>query len=230
MNITDKSCMIYSDKKSNFAKVMRMSTKKLFFVIFLFEISFQETGICQNETNAAFKISTAGSDRQLKINRDTLLKGSSEQIRVDAASEMLFSTNPVSRKILIETLRQSENSHARTAVCKSLSLARASQLQIKNKDDFIEPLIDILKTETDLALAKQLCQAMLIFEYEQIKTPLDKLFADPDMIVAAKINAIEMLKAQPDMKAIFKLIELTNDEDSLQRCLVQDNTHQAIQV
>lgn len=97
----------------------------------------------------AEEVAEAELSRQLKINRDTLLKGSSERIRVDSATVMLFSEDPMARKVLLEALRQTEVVAARMAICKSLSQARTEQKQIRNKEEFIEPLFEILNNETD---------------------------------------------------------------------------------
>jgi len=157
-------------------------------------------------------IAEAELGKQLKINRDALFKGSSEQIRIDAAAVMLFSEDPLARKILLDALKQSENIAARMAVCKALSQARAEQKPIKHKENFIPPLFYILNTEVD-ASAKLAAEAILIFEYEQISKPLERMVADPSLLVRARLNAIYALRLQPDMRAIFKLIELLDDSE-----------------
>ncbi|MHC4720855.1 MAG: hypothetical protein ACYSYT_10325, partial [Planctomycetota bacterium] len=150
--------------------------------------------------------------KQLKINRDALLKGSSEQIRIDAATVMLFSEDPLAREILLDALNQSENIGARVAVCKALNQARSEQQSIKNKEDFIPPLFDILATEVDDS-AKFAAEAILIFEYDQIAKRLEGMVTDPSLPAKARLNAIYALRLQPDMRAIFKLIDRLDDFD-----------------
>ncbi len=157
-------------------------------------------------------IAEAEFSRQLKINREGLFKGSTDQIRIDAATVMLFSEDPLARKILLDALRQSENLGARVAVCKALSQARAEQKIVANKEDFITPLFDILATEVDDS-AKFAAEAMLIFEYDQISKPLEGMVTDPSLPIEARLNGIYALRLQPDMRAIFKLIDRLDDSD-----------------
>ncbi len=155
-------------------------------------------------------VAEAELDRQLKINKEMLLKGASEQMRMDAATVMLFSEEPMARQILIEVLGQSENTAARAAVCKVLSQARAAKEDISNKQQFIEPLLSMLATENDTAAALA-ADTILIFEYEQIAGPLEKMASDASLPVKVRLNVIDALTLQPDMRAIFKLMELTDD-------------------
>jgi len=151
--------------------------------------------------------------KQLKINRDALLKGSDEQIRVDAAAVMLFSPEPPARAILLDALRQTENKAARQAVCKALHQSRTSKQTIKNKGDFIEPLIDILKTEQDSTQVKLAAEATLIFDYDRLEEQFDLLTTDKTLPAAARVNAVYALKLQPDMRAIVRLIRLLDGPD-----------------
>jgi len=157
-------------------------------------------------------IAEAELGRQLKINKDALFKAVTERIRIDAAGVMLFTDDPLARKILLEALKQSENIAARVAVCKALSQARAEQKPIRNKEDFIQPLFDILSVGTDDS-AKLAAEAILIFEYGQIAKRLEGLSITTSLPVQARLNAIYALRLQPDMKAVFKLIELLDDPD-----------------
>ncbi|MHC4159022.1 MAG: hypothetical protein ACYSSO_08075, partial [Planctomycetota bacterium] len=158
-------------------------------------------------------IAEAELSKQLKINRDALYKGSSERIRIDAASVMLFAEDPFARKILLDALKQSESVVARVAICKALSQARTGQKPIRNKEDFIQPLFDILSVETD-ASARLAAEALLIFEYEQIAKQLEGVGTDAFLPVQVRLNAIYALRLQPDMRAIFKLIDLLDDPES----------------
>ena len=157
-------------------------------------------------------IAEAELGRQLKINKDALFKAVTERIRIDAAGVMLFTDDPLARKILLEALKQSENIAAREAVCKALSQARAEQKPIRNKEDLIQPLFDILSAETDDS-AKLAVEAILIFEYGQIAKRLEGLSTTTTLPVQARLNAIYALRLQPDMKAVFKLIELLDDQE-----------------
>jgi len=196
-------------------KVIRVSAKRLCLVILLLVIGCQQAGIGANKptlrTNEA--IAEAELDKQLKINRDALLKGTSEQMRIDAATVMLFSENPLARKILLDVLKQTENSAARVAVCKALSQTRTAKEPVKNKNDFIQPLLEILTTEEDFDRAKLAAEATLIFEYEQIQQRLEKIVTDTSLSAKARLNAIYALKLQPAKEAILKLMDLLDDSE-----------------
>lgn len=195
-------------------KVIAMVTKQLYLVMLLLAIGCQQAGIGQdkpallaNETVAEAKLG-----RQLKINKDALLKGASEQIRIDAATVMLFSEDPLARKILLAALTQAENSAARVAVCKALSQARGMAESIEAKGDFVQPLLEILTTK-DFGEAKLAAEATLLFKYERISEPLEKMVTESSLPARARLNAIYALKLQPDMRAIFKLIKLLDDSE-----------------
>ncbi len=192
-----------------------MSAKRLYLVILLLVIGCQQAGIGVNKpaSLANEAVAEAELDKQLKINRDALLKGTSEQMRIDAATVMLFSENPLARKILLAVLKQTENSAARVAVCKALSQTRAAQEPIKEKGDFIQPMLEILTTEEDFDRAKLAAEATLIFEYEQIQQHLEKIATDTSLSAKVRLNAIYALKLQPAKEAILKLMDLLDDPE-----------------
>ena len=190
--------------------------KKLYLVILLFAMGCQEGGVSQDKsTQPPDKVKTVAKaelSRQLKINRDALLKGTNEPIRIDAATVMLFSEDPQARGILLAALTQGENIAARIAVCKALSQARGMQESIKSEGDFVQPLMEILATK-DFAEAKLAAESTLLFKYDQISVPLEKMATDSSLPVKARLNAIYTLKLQPDMRAIFKLIRMLDDPE-----------------
>jgi len=152
------------------------------------------------------------ADKQLEINKDALLKGSSEQIRIDAATVMLLSDQQAARNILLDTLKQTENGAARIAVCKALIGAKATHKPVADKEDFIQPILDIF-VSGGAAEVKAAGEATLIFKYEQISKPLEKMAIDSSLSNKIRLNAIETLKIQPDVRAMLKLIDLLNDPD-----------------
>jgi len=220
--------MIAKLTSRDFFRSLRMSAKRLYLgvpgrnkwrfwvvvVILLLVIGCQQAEISPEEP--AFPVDEAIAEaelsRQLKINREALLKGTSEQIRIDSATVMLFSEDALARQILLDVLRQSENVAARVAVCKALSRARTEQKLVEDKENFIPPLFDILTTEVDES-AKFAAEAILIFEYDQISKPLEGMVTDPSLSVKARLNAIYALRLQPDVRAIFKLIDRLDDSD-----------------
>ncbi|MHC4184885.1 MAG: HEAT repeat domain-containing protein, partial [Planctomycetota bacterium] len=186
--------------------------KRLYLVVLLLLIGCQQAGVGQDAPAQPDTVTAAEgkSDDQLEINREALLKGPSEQIRVKAATVMLSDENPLARKILLDALAQSENSAAREAVCKALSQTGASGKSISNIGDFVQPLGAILATENSAKLA---AEATLIFEYEQISETLETIATNASLPPAARLNAIYALKLQPTKGAIFKLMDLLDDPD-----------------
>jgi HEAT repeat protein len=187
-----------------------MSFKQICLVVMLLVIG--QTVLGQEEPTQS--VSTAPTkvelDEQLEINKNALFQDPSEQIRIKAATVMLFSENPLAREILISTLKQSENKAARVAVCKALSQTKVTKTPIEKKSDFIQPLLDVLTTE-DAAGAQLAAEATLIFEYGQISEQLEKIVTDSSLPVKARLNAIYALKRPLDKRAIFKLLDLLED-------------------
>ncbi|MHC4112165.1 MAG: HEAT repeat domain-containing protein [Planctomycetota bacterium] len=191
-----------------------MSTKRLYLLILLLMVGCQQAGMSAgrpaspaNKTEAKAELS-----KQLKIYESTLLEGTSEQIRIAAAAEMLFSEDPAARTILLSVLEQSKNSAARMAVCRALIQARPQEKRISKKGDFIQPLLEILHTKIALE-AKLAADALLIFGYEQISEPLEKVVADLSLTVNTRLNVIYALKLQPDKRAVIRLIKLVDDPE-----------------
>jgi HEAT repeat protein len=211
-------------KSKDLVGIIAVVAKRLYVVILLFAIGCQQSNVSQDKAipppvkdalRHSDKIKTVARgeiSRQLRINRDALLQGANEQIRIDAATVMLFSDEQQAREILIETLTKGENSPARAAVCKALSQARGGQESIKAEDDFVQPLFEILATR-DFGEAKLAAEATLLFKYEQISQSLEKMATDSSLPVKARLNAIYALKLQPDMRAIFLLIRLLDDPE-----------------
>ena len=199
-----------------------MSTKRLYLkglqhneghwglclVILLLVIGGQQSSISADKP-ANEAIAEAELDRQLKINKEALLRSSSEQIRIDAATVILFSEKPLAREILLDALKQTKNTAARMAICKALSQAGKP---INQREVFIEPLFEILVTD-DSAMAKLAAEATLIFPYEQMSDRLEKLAADPSLSVKARLNLIYALMRQPHKRAILKLMDLLDDPE-----------------
>lgn len=209
-------------KSGNLPGFVAVIMKRLCLLILLLSAGCQQGDVSEDKADRPLdkikpdRIKTSAKvelSRQLKINKNALLQGASEQIRVDAATVMLFSEDPQAREILLEVLSEGENTAARTAVCKALSQARGIQESVKKEEDFIPPMLEILATK-DFAEAKLAAEATLLFKYESISGPLEKMAADRSLPVKARLNAIYALKLQPDMRAIFQIIRLLDDSDN----------------
>ena len=149
---------------------------------------------------------------QLKINRWTLLNSTDEQIRIDTAVELLKNPSSEARSILLEALGVKDNTGAQTSVCKAISQFRSFSQLISDREDFIVPLMDILRVQ-NTEVAKFASQASLIFTYKQVKNHLEDIIETPGLSVAAEKNAIYALQIRPDKEAVSKLIELVDSDD-----------------
>jgi HEAT repeat protein len=168
---------------------------------------------CQQEQAATGSGAATDSETQLKINLEALLRGATDEIRLDAAMVLLFDDNPRGRQILIDTLEQPENKQAKIAVCRALVVSRETRRMIKDKKDFIEPLADVLRTE-DAATAKFAAEAMLLYEYGEIDEVLEPMARNAALGAKARINVINAMKMQLDVRAITRLSELIDDKDA----------------
>jgi HEAT repeat protein len=195
-------------------RVILMSTKRLYLLLLLLMVGCQEAGVSAAKPSSPAKKTEAKAElsKQLKIYESTLLEGTSEQIRIAAAVEMLFSEDPAAREILLSVLEQSKNSAARMAVCKALIQARSEQRPIINKVDFIQPLLQILSTNVS-SEAELVAEALMLFEYEQISDLLENVVTEQSLPVNVRLNAISALKLQPDKRAVIRLIKLLDNPE-----------------
>ena len=111
---------------------------------------------------ASLSSPTAEDDaaRQLRIYREALLQGSTEEIRVDAAIGLLLNRDTASRDLLVSALRLSDNPGASKAVCKALIKSRAVGTTIGSRDMFLEPLLQLL-AGVDVGSARLAAEALL---------------------------------------------------------------------
>jgi len=150
--------------------------------------------------------------RQLKIYRDALFSGSTDQMRSDAATELLMSGDENSRVIVLAALRQDDNPAARMAVYKVLVDSRRWPTPLTGTEVFIEPLMVGLKTREG-AEAQQIAEATMIFEYRQIADRLKAILDDRSPGVKPRLNAVYALRIRPEKEAISELIRLLDDSD-----------------
>lgn len=155
----------------------------------------------------------AAMDTQLRINKTTLLENPISKNRIDAATLLLFSENPAAREIVLDVLRRTDNPQARAAVCDALNPARVGQKLLKDKTDFVKPLIAMLTSEEDPAIAKRAAEATLLFGYSQVQQDLEKAATDRSLSATARMNVIYALKRHPDIQAVAKLVSLLESPD-----------------
>lgn len=193
-----------------------MSTKRLQLGVLALLVVFQPRIVtCYNLCHAAIAASDVAKpdelDPQLKLTKDALLdKGSSDQMRVNAAVVMLSGENPLAREILLDALRQTENSAVLEAVCKALIQTGIGKDAIRDVNDFTGPLLGVLAAENPKT-ARLAAEATLIFDYELISDGLDKLINDASVPLNARLVAIYALELHPDMRAALELLELVGN-------------------
>lgn len=187
-----------------------MNTGRLYLVILILAIGCQQVCFAQNKPSVPANGTPAKVelDPQLNLNRKALLTGD-----IEAADLMLFHKDPNARKILLDVLRQNENSPARIAVCRALDKARAEKKLVKNVQEFIDPLLVVFSSENGDE-ARLATEATLIFEYAQINQSFEKLLGDASKPAGAKVNVVRALKLRlRDMSATIKLLTLVDNSD-----------------
>lgn len=156
---------------------------------------------------------TEAADRQLRIYRETLQQGSSEDIRVDAAVGLLLQNTVQSRDALITALKSDENPQARRAVCKALVKSRGLSQTIGSLDSFRDPLLQMLQNQSREE-AELASEALLLFNYSDVSDPLMQLIKNQELTPEARINGVYALQLRPEPLALRQLIGLLDDPDA----------------
>ncbi|OQA03599.1 MAG: hypothetical protein BWY69_00361 [Planctomycetes bacterium ADurb.Bin401] len=151
-------------------------------------------------------------NNQLKINHWTLFNSTDEQIRIDTAVELLQNYSAQARVILLDALKSGDNISAASSACKAISKFRSASNLIVKRDDFIQPLMAILKGP-NVDLARLAAEATLIFNYREIKSHLEQIIKNNETTDLAKKNAIYALQIRPDRETILLLIELMDSSN-----------------
>jgi hypothetical protein len=150
--------------------------------------------------------------RPLKIYRDTLFSGATDQTRSDAATELLMNGDDNGRDIVLTALKQDDNPAARMAVYKVLIDSRRWSAPLKGTEVFIEPLMAGLKAREG-AEAQQIAEATMIFDYKQIAGQLKAILDERSAGVKPRLNAVYAFRIRPEGEAISELIKLLDDSD-----------------
>ena len=153
-------------------------------------------------------------NQELALIKDHLFNNKDTTTRMSAATVLLFKDEPAARELVLEALKQAENPAARTAVCKALDRSRRDPRPLKNKDDFLQPLLGIINTEADATVAQSAAEATLMFSYDQVQAGLEKTATDNQVPGTVRSNAIYALQLHPDKRAVLRLIALLNDSDA----------------
>jgi HEAT repeat protein len=150
--------------------------------------------------------------RQLRIYEEALLRGASEQIRSDAAVELLRRSDNPSWEILLKAIVTKDNSPAREAICRGLIAARTWGKALRNPKPFLEPLVGVLVdgSETEAKLA---AEALLIFNYSDVTERLGNLARTRALERQIRLNALYAMSLWPDKEALLEIVNLIDDPD-----------------
>ncbi|MEN6575459.1 MAG: hypothetical protein ABFD90_03885 [Phycisphaerales bacterium] len=172
--------------------------------------------VCAQETEPVTTEEVVAADpvdTQLRINMTALLENQNPKNQLDAAILLLASEAAEARSKLLEVLSRADNAPARAAVCEALSPTRVWPQPIKNREDFIGPLVAVIVSEQDFATVRLAAEATLAFGYSQVAPELDKAIADPAVPMAAKSNVIYTIRRHPDKQAVARLFSLLEGGD-----------------
>jgi HEAT repeat protein len=153
-------------------------------------------------------------DQELALIKDQLFNNKDAATRMNAATVLLFKDDPAARELILEVLKQVENPMAKTAVCKALDRCRRDPRPLKNKEEFLQPLLGILAMEADPGVSQSAAEATLMFSYDQVQAGLEKIAGDKQSPVVIRSNVVYALQLHPDKRAVLKLIDLLGDTDS----------------
>jgi len=197
-------------------RVIRMTGPRfhILVVILLVVCEFSVRSPANGMSPVVEAVPDAEIDQELALIKDQLFNNKDAATRLSAASVLLFKEGAVARELLLDVLKQSENSAAKAAVCKALDRARTDPKQLKNKEDFLPPLIAILGTEEDPAVAQLAAAATLMFTYDQVQSGLERIAGDNQLPVKIRSNALYALQLHPDKRAALALIALVDSPDA----------------
>ncbi len=186
-------------------------------VVLLLLIAARVPMVCAQETapaaaEAKEAVPANPVDAQLQLNK-TALENQSPPHRLAAAILLVTSEVPEARTILLGELSQADNVLARAAVCEALSPTRVWAQPIKNREDFIRPLVAVIVSEQDFATVRLAAEATLAFGYSQVGPELEKALEGPSLSAAAKANVIYTIRRHPDKQAVAKLFNLVESSD-----------------
>jgi len=150
--------------------------------------------------------------RELRIYKEALNHGGNEQIQTDTAIALLVRGDKQSKAILLESLTSQENIAARRAVCRGLIQSVALGDAIGSKNEFMQPLIGLL-VDKDGIDAKLAAEALLIFQYRDLRQRLITLVKSRELDQRIRLNVIYALQLRPDPDAISDIIKLIDEPD-----------------
>ncbi len=149
---------------------------------------------------------------ELRIYKDTLLHGASEQIQAETAIALLLRGDRQSKEILIKAILSKDNVSARRAVCRGLSQSVALGDTIGSRKEFLEPLIGLL-IGTDEVDARLSAEALLVYKYRDLRKKLTRLVKSSELDRRIRLNVVYALQLRTDPDAFSDIINLIDDPD-----------------
>jgi len=165
------------------------------------------------ESSVSATASEEDPARQLRIYREALLQGSTEEIRIDAAVGLLLNRDSAGRDLLVSVLRMPDNTAATRAVCRALIKTRAAGTSIGSREMFMAPLVDLL-IGADGESAQLAAEALLVFGFDDLSERLYALSHDTSLDRRARQNVIYALQIRPEPAALSELIRLLDEADA----------------
>ena len=150
--------------------------------------------------------------RELRIYKDTLLHGASEQIQTETAIALLVRGDRAAKEILLEALVSADNPKARRAVCRGLIQSVALGDTIGSRKEFLDALIGLL-VSTDQVDARLAAEALLVYKYRDIRKKLTLYVNSKELDLRIRLNVVYALQLRPDPEAISDIIKLIDDSD-----------------
>lgn len=187
--------------------------KRVFLSAFFILWGFAACSVWGQEEGAVSVSRDEEANRQLRIFREALLQGTSEDIRVEAAVELLLRSDSDSRDVLVGALKSGDNPPARQAVCKALIKSRGLGQSIGSRDIFLEPLIQLLMTAPP-EQASTAAEALLLYDFSDVEPRLNEILQNGPAGRPARINVVYALQIRPEPQALRSLIGLLDDPDA----------------
>lgn len=153
------------------------------------------------------------TSRQLRIFREALLQGSTEDIRIEAAVELLLRNSPESWDVLVTALNTADNPQARLAVCKALIKSRGIGQTLGSRRIFLGPLMQVLVT-TPADQAVTAAEALLLFDFADVEPGLTDILKNGQGTQQSRVNAVYALQIRPEPRALRSLIQLLDNTDA----------------
>jgi HEAT repeat protein len=147
--------------------------------------------------------------RQLRIYRNALFEGASEEIRVDAAIELLTRDDSQARSILLEAFGDDQSGSSVEAICKGFIRVHSG---VEDKDDFVEPFMGVI-VNGDGSTANLAAEAMIVYSFEQVGRRLERLLKDEGLGEDIRLNALYGLTLRPEKEALSAIIEAIDSDN-----------------